>query len=137
MKIWSVNTYAAKISSCITFGSCVAHLITVRPCWKAETDFCIQVSEKEVNTHIEEAHAALSGNPADMSAIYALYGYQYLLSCGIRGDNAPNNAEYLGYLNVKDLYPNIEFIKLEDYIKDALGGKAKRVYEGRLLVDTK
>lgn len=51
-----------------------------------------------------------------MSAIYALYGYQYLLSCRIRGDNAPNNAEYLGYLNVKDLYPNIEFIKLEDYV---------------------
>ncbi|KFZ02792.1 hypothetical protein V502_11508 [Pseudogymnoascus sp. VKM F-4520 (FW-2644)] len=95
------------------------------------------VSEKEVNTHIEKAHAALSGNPADMSAIYALYGYQYLLSCGIRGDNAPKNAEYLGYLNVKDLYPNIEFIKLEDYIKDALEGKAKPVYEGRLLVDTK
>lgn len=78
----------------------------------------------------------MSGNPADMGAIYALYGYQYLLSCGIRGDNAPNNAEYLGYLNVKDLYPNIEFIKLEDYVKDALEGKAKRVYEGRLLVDT-
>lgn len=114
----------------------MAQCTTRRICWNAEADFA-QIPEKDVNTHIEEAHAALSRNPADMSAIFSLNEHQYFLSCGIRGDNSPNNAEYLGYLSVKDLYPEIDFIKFKDYITDALKGKAKRVYEGGALVDAK
>lgn len=31
---------------------------------------------------------------------------QYYKSYGIRGDNSPEAAKYLGYLDFKDLYPD-------------------------------
>ncbi|KAL1599830.1 hypothetical protein SLS60_007635 [Paraconiothyrium brasiliense] len=54
---------------------------------------------------------------------------QYWYSCGIRGDNTPEYAEYLGYLSIKDLYPDIIGITLEDYTREVLEGKGRRVYE--------
>lgn len=55
--------------------------------------------------------------------------YQYWYSCGVRGDNTPDNAKYLGYLTVKELYPNTKWNRLDSYIQEVLDGKAKRVYE--------
>lgn len=54
---------------------------------------------------------------------------QYWYSCGVRGDNTPENAQYLGYLLAKDLYPDIKGTTLEAYAKEVLEGKGKRVYE--------
>lgn len=54
---------------------------------------------------------------------------QYWYSCGIRGDNSPENAQYLGYLLAKDLYPDIEGATLEAYAQDVFHGKGRRVYE--------
>lgn len=53
--------------------------------------------------------------------------YQY--SWGARGDNTPEYAKYLGYLTTKDLYPDLQGIKFEDFLKDVIAGKAKPVYE--------
>lgn len=54
---------------------------------------------------------------------------QYWYSCGIRGDNCPENAKFLGYLLTKDLYPDIKGVTLEAYAQEVLDGKGKRVYE--------
>ncbi|KAL4908830.1 hypothetical protein BDW74DRAFT_187335 [Aspergillus multicolor] len=51
-------------------------------------------------------------------------------SWGIRGDDTPENAEYLGYLNRKELYQDFKYINLEDYFRDVLAGKVKGVYQG-------
>jgi hypothetical protein len=56
---------------------------------------------------------------------------QYGYSWGIRGDNTPDHAAYLGYLDAKELYPDVEGIKFEEYLKEVLDGKIKRVYSGR------
>lgn len=56
---------------------------------------------------------------------------QLFFSWGIRGDNTPENAAYLGYLSGKDLYPEFELTTLKDYMMEALGGKGKGVYQGR------
>ena len=56
-------------------------------------------------------------------------GNQYLISMGIRGDNTPEYAKYLGYLTSKDLYPDMNFIKFEDYVRELLDGKATPVYD--------
>ncbi|KAF5655840.1 isoflavone reductase [Fusarium sp. NRRL 25303] len=55
--------------------------------------------------------------------------YEYWMSWGIRGDNTPENAVYLGYLLAKDLFPSLRGRSLEDFIKDALEGKVKKVYQ--------
>lgn len=53
---------------------------------------------------------------------------QYRNLLGIRGDNTPEYARYLGYLDVRELYPHVEPTPLETYITDVLEGRTKPVY---------
>ncbi|KAI1071639.1 hypothetical protein LB507_005066 [Fusarium sp. FIESC RH6] len=53
---------------------------------------------------------------------------EYWMSWGVRGDNTPEKAEYLGYVLAKDLYPDLKGQSLEDFIKDVLNGKVKKAY---------
>ncbi|KAF5570665.1 isoflavone reductase [Fusarium phyllophilum] len=55
--------------------------------------------------------------------------YEYWMSWGVRGDNTPENAVYLGYVLAKDLYPSLQGRSLEEFIKDAAEGSAKKVYQ--------
>lgn len=52
--------------------------------------------------------------------------YKYLL--GIRGDDTPEHAKYLGYLDAKELYPDIVASPLKDYMNDLFTGKIKAPY---------
>ncbi|PLB43351.1 NAD(P)-binding protein [Aspergillus steynii IBT 23096] len=87
------------------------------------------ISENEVNTRIEEARTALNKNHKDGDALSTFTVSQLFRSWGIRGENTPEYAAYLGYLNGKDLYPDFEFTKFEDYVKEVLEGKVKGVYQ--------
>ncbi|OGM48930.1 hypothetical protein ABOM_003114 [Aspergillus bombycis] len=87
------------------------------------------MSERDADARIQEARSALKKEPTDPSALAALITSQLFFSWGIRGDNTPEYAEYLGYLNGKDLYPDFKFTKLEEYVKEVLEGKAKGVYQ--------
>ncbi|KAJ0381929.1 hypothetical protein COL922a_013561 [Colletotrichum nupharicola] len=60
---------------------------------------------------------------------YELIRFQYWHSWAIRGDNTPEYAKYLGYLNTKDLYPDMGFIPFQEYVQEVLDGKGKNVYE--------
>lgn len=55
--------------------------------------------------------------------------YEYWLSWGVRGDNTPEYARYLGYLVAKDLYPDLNGRTLEAYCQEVLEGKADKVYK--------
>ncbi|KAI8723030.1 NmrA domain-containing protein [Fusarium sp. LHS14.1] len=69
-------------------------------------------------------------NPAPDSVDFiTLSQLQYWNSCCVRGDNTPENAQYLGYLLAKDLYPEFAGITLETYAKDLLEGRGRKVYE--------
>ncbi|UPK91680.1 hypothetical protein LCI18_002615 [Fusarium solani-melongenae] len=69
-------------------------------------------------------------NPApDSVEFITLSQMQYWYSCCVRGDNTPENAQYLGYLLAKDLYPEFVGTTLESYAKDLLEGKGRKVYE--------
>ncbi|OJJ07896.1 hypothetical protein ASPVEDRAFT_142834 [Aspergillus versicolor CBS 583.65] len=89
------------------------------------------ISEADAKGRIEKARLALEQNPADSSAFGMLSVSQLFFSWGIRGDNTPEYAAYLGYLSSKDLYPDFEFTTLKDYMIEAIGGKGKGVYQGR------
>ncbi|KAK9326937.1 hypothetical protein V1520DRAFT_358478 [Lipomyces starkeyi] len=60
--------------------------------------------------------------------IQRLWAYQYRYSWGIRGDNTPESAKYLGYLLGKELYPDIDFTTFDGYLKELLDGKARKPY---------
>ncbi|KAL7764013.1 hypothetical protein ACKLNR_005158 [Fusarium oxysporum f. sp. zingiberi] len=55
--------------------------------------------------------------------------YEYWMSWGVRGDNTPENAVYLGYVLAKDLYPSLQGRSLEEFIQDAAEGRVKKVYQ--------
>lgn len=56
---------------------------------------------------------------------------QYNHSKFVRGDNHPDRAAYLGYLDARKLYPDFQPISFEAFLKEVVDGKAKRVYEGK------
>jgi hypothetical protein len=87
------------------------------------------ISEEDAYARVKEARAALKKDPTDGSALGALTISQLFFSWGIRGDNTPEYAEYLGYLSGKDLYPDFKFTRFEEYVQEVLDGKAKGVYQ--------
>ncbi|KAJ9144968.1 Isoflavone reductase [Pleurostoma richardsiae] len=65
---------------------------------------------------------------ADYSNLWTL---EYRYSWGIRGDNIPERARYLGYLDCRELYPDLKWTRLDDYVTEVLDGKARRVFARR------
>jgi hypothetical protein len=81
-----------------------------------------------VLARIDNARRELNETPSDLNAIGALTTSQLFYSWGIRGDNTPEYAQYLGYLDGKELYPEFELTKFDDYVKEVLDGTAVGVY---------
>ncbi|RSM06734.1 hypothetical protein CEP52_005571 [Fusarium oligoseptatum] len=61
--------------------------------------------------------------------------FQYWNTWGIRGDNTPEYARYLGYLIAKDLYPGLEGKPYKKYCEETLEGKSHAVYKGMSFTD--
>ena len=81
----------------------------------------------ELEAQIAQVEKAVSEG-SDFMATVKLWTLQYAHSWGIRGDNTPEHAEYLGYLIGKDLYPDMELTTFEEYVKEMLEGKARKPY---------
>ncbi len=56
-------------------------------------------------------------------------GRRVSYSQGIRGDNTPENARYLGYLDGRELYPDLQLKTLESFFQDVLDEKVQPVYQ--------
>jgi len=52
-----------------------------------------------------------------------LIWYQYLKSWGVRGDNTPEKARFLGYLDAKELYPDLKWRTLEAVAREVVTGE--------------
>ncbi|KAF5614741.1 isoflavone reductase [Fusarium sp. NRRL 52700] len=75
---------------------------------------------------VEEMQAPFRGS-TEQSQTRAIY--EYWMSWGVRGDNTPENAAYLGYVLAKDLYPSLQARSLEEFIQDAAEGRIKKAYQ--------
>ncbi|OTA53883.1 NAD(P)-binding protein [Hypoxylon sp. EC38] len=89
------------------------------------------ISEEDAVSRLNNARKELNNVPENPNAIDILTPHQLFYSRGIRGDNTPEYADYLGYLSGKELYPDFQFIKFEDYVKEALEGRTKGVYQDK------
>ena len=67
---------------------------------------------------IDVAAADVEANPNDTSAIRRRGWMQYQFSMHVIGENTLENAKRLGYLNAKELYPDISQLTLENFAKD-------------------
>lgn len=81
--------------------------------------------EQKVGSVIKE----LETNPNDTVLRVKKVYNQYCLSVGIRAENTPEYAQYLGYLDGKDLYPDVAFTAYEDYLQEVVHGKAVGIYD--------
>ncbi|EFW99959.1 isoflavone reductase family protein [Grosmannia clavigera kw1407] len=82
-----------------------------------------QISEAAILANIEKAQAS-----SDPKSAQTLWLAQYMHSWGIRGDNTPEHARYLGYLDGKELYPDFQAGTLEAFLTEILDGRARAVY---------
>lgn len=65
----------------------------------------------------------------DFATQLQLFGGQYQYSWGIRGDNTLEHAKYLGYLDAKELYPDLKPREFQDYVQAVVDGTAPKVWE--------
>ncbi|KAI1473783.1 hypothetical protein K445DRAFT_271344 [Daldinia sp. EC12] len=80
------------------------------------------MSAEEVHKAIATARSALEKNPTDPAAKFSLILYQYIDSWGLRGDNTPEVATYLGYLDFKELYPGVKGKTVRARLQEILNG---------------
>ena len=92
------------------------------------------VSKGQAGEIIKKATEAIAANPADQAQMVTTAVTEYKVSYGIRGDNVPERAAYLGYLNVRELYTDLKTNSFEEFVKALVEGSRKAtVYAGRNL----
>jgi hypothetical protein len=65
-----------------------------------------------------------------MSQAMTVIGLDYSYSKFLRGDNTPEYAKYLGYLDASYLYPDLVPRFFESFARDLLDGKAAVIFKG-------
>ncbi|RTE73284.1 hypothetical protein BHE90_012290 [Fusarium euwallaceae] len=70
-----------------------------------------------VKINYQQVSRAVQGGKLDLWPQVIL---EYVFSAWARGDNQPDKADFLGYLNAKDLYPDFQAISLEETVTEAL-----------------
>jgi len=86
------------------------------------------ISAEEVKAQIAVAKQALAANPKDWMALIGQYSGEYKYSQYVRGDNTPEYAKYLGYLDAGELYPDFKPITWREFLVDLLAGKTEKPY---------
>lgn len=71
-----------------------------------------QKTAKQYQDAISEMDKVLAKDSTDVAAQIVRTLSQYQLSMSVRGDSTPEVADYLGYLDVYKLYPDLEPAKL-------------------------
>ncbi|KAF2258536.1 NAD(P)-binding protein [Lojkania enalia] len=86
------------------------------------------LSAEDVSKEKEEAIKGMEAHPREISKMYSVVNWQYADTKYVRADNTPENAEYLGYINGRDLYPDFKWIRFEEFIDDMIAGKGRKIY---------
>ncbi|OJJ48425.1 hypothetical protein ASPZODRAFT_61614 [Penicilliopsis zonata CBS 506.65] len=90
------------------------------------------VHEETIVHRVLAARQSSETYPFDPLKFIPRYIAEYQLSWGIRGDNNPEYAKYLGYLTSKDLYPDFKHSDFKEYLEMVCQGTAKGIYTGRI-----
>ncbi|KAI5862074.1 isoflavone reductase family protein [Durotheca rogersii] len=85
------------------------------------------LSAEEIHKAIKAANEKLRTDPEDESAKLSLALNQYVDSWGLRGDGSPESAAYLGYLDFKQLYPDVRGKTARTVFQEILDGKRKGI----------
>lgn len=92
-----------------------------------------QVSEETICSRVLAARQASETYPFDPIKFIPRYLAEYQYSWGIRGDNNPEYARYLGYHLTTELYPEFKSSDFREYLESVIRGTAKGVYQDRVV----
>jgi hypothetical protein len=93
----------------------------------------VQVSEETICSRVLAARQASETYPFDPIKFIPRYLAEYQYSWGIRGDNNPEYARYLGYHLTPELYPDFKPTDFREYLESVVRGTAKGVYQDRII----
>lgn len=88
----------------------------------------IKVSKEELESIISTTQDEIKTQGPSPMCAFTLVHTQYLYSKFIRGDNTPEYAKYLGYVDAGELYPDFKPIAWKEYLQDLLAGKTEMPY---------
>ncbi|KAJ7769312.1 hypothetical protein B0H16DRAFT_1517440 [Mycena metata] len=87
------------------------------------------VTSEEIIAERAQCTAAAKADPKNQLAQIMASIQDYHYSKYVRGDNTPQYAAYLGYLDARELYPDFRPKGFEEFIHDVLSGKGEQVYK--------
>ena len=76
------------------------------------------MSAEEVKRLLEEGRKEYAEDPNNFAAIYKLFTNEYAYSLNILGENTLVHAKKLGYLDARELYPDIPVQSFAEYAKE-------------------
>ncbi|KAJ5272499.1 hypothetical protein N7478_007624 [Penicillium angulare] len=91
------------------------------------------VPEETICSRVLAARQASETYPFDPIKFIPRYLAEYQYSWGIRGDNNPEYARYLGYYLTPELYPDFQPSDFREYLESVIRGTAKGVYTDRVI----
>ncbi|KAI8159786.1 hypothetical protein K4K49_002472 [Colletotrichum sp. SAR 10_70] len=86
------------------------------------------LSAKDIEGQIQQNREKIAAGQTDYMTQVGLMMSQYQYSAGVRHDNTPKYAEYLGYLLTTELYPDFKQITYREFFQEVLDGKARAAY---------
>ncbi|KAJ7687134.1 hypothetical protein B0H17DRAFT_939633 [Mycena rosella] len=86
------------------------------------------VSGNEIIDSRARHQATLKMEPDNRPVRFVSMKEDYIYSKYVRGDNTPEYAAYLGYLDARELYPDFRPRSFKDFIAELLEGKAVKPY---------
>ncbi|KAK7184037.1 hypothetical protein DPSP01_001321 [Paraphaeosphaeria sporulosa] len=98
-----------------------------------ETPSVSTVSAERLEASITTAERMIKEEPGNMLAWLKMNSGQYDRSKWIRADGTLENAKYLGYLDAKELYPDLKPVNFEAFLDELVEGKVTRPYEETVL----
>jgi uncharacterized protein YbjT (DUF2867 family) len=81
------------------------------------------ISKEQIEKAIADAAAAFAANPANLAPYVEKSMLEYKWSRWTREDNTPEHADYLGYLNARELYPDLQTKSMDDFVHELVEGR--------------
>ncbi|KAF4625514.1 hypothetical protein G7Y89_g12653 [Cudoniella acicularis] len=95
-------------------------VLLIKGCEKLEL---VPVSVDEIRAAVKIAKEAAESDLINVGNKHKLVISQYCESKYVQAHNTPEYAEYLGYINGLELYPDFEYIKFADFVDELIAGK--------------
>lgn len=87
-----------------------------------------QRSAEDIKKALAVARKAVEDDPSNIPNQYKMVWQEYCITKYVREDNTPENAEYLGYIDGRALYPDYEYIKFHEFVDELVAGKVDKPY---------